>query len=148
MAKKSRAEANNNPVDSGPAESISGYFRRLFRENPKLLRSRSNDQLLRRWLEDHPGATEVPGTVKANLANVKSLLRRKGRKQRDRGQPGEQPQVAPAAVTRLKGKELEHLEERIDDCMTLARGLGPVELERVILSLRRARNEVVWKLGR
>src|SRR6476620_9101867 len=42
------------------AETISGYFRRLFEENPQWLEERSNQALLDRWLKDHPGETEVP----------------------------------------------------------------------------------------
>jgi hypothetical protein len=28
--------------------------------DPELLKSRGNEELLRRWLQDHPGHTEVP----------------------------------------------------------------------------------------
>jgi hypothetical protein len=44
-------------------ENVSGYFRRIFKENPNLLKERSNDELLRRWLADHPGHREVPQKV-------------------------------------------------------------------------------------
>src|SRR5687767_7953172 len=61
------------------SEGASAYFHRLFQENPRLLKGRSNEEVLRRWLQDHPGPTEVPKPVKVAMANVKSLLRKKGR---------------------------------------------------------------------
>src|SRR6266849_2253867 len=72
-------------------ESISGYFRKIFEENPKLLKGRSNEELLKRWLADHPGQKEVPEKVKNNLANVKSVLRKKKRKKGGRPPQAEQP---------------------------------------------------------
>ena len=78
--------------------------------------------LLQRWLKDHPGETEVPKKVKTNLANIKSVLRKKGRTAGRRS-------AAPAAGTEsisahgfaasktrgVKGvKGLEQLEEQID----------------------------------
>jgi hypothetical protein len=44
----------------GNGETVSGYFRKIFAENPGLLDSRSNDELLQCWLKDHPGEPEVP----------------------------------------------------------------------------------------
>jgi hypothetical protein len=132
-------------------ETVSGYFRKVFAENPGLLDSRSNDELLQRWLKDHPGKTEVPQNVKAGLQNVKGILRSKGRrKKREKEQPAGQEghglvaQPRPAA---RKPNELEQLEERIDDVLRFARDLEREELESVVSLLRRARNEVVWKLG-
>ena len=65
MAKK---KATNTNGQGG--ESISGYFRKVFAENPRWLDSRSNDQLFVRWLKDHPGEKEVPEKVRQNLSNV------------------------------------------------------------------------------
>src|SRR5579859_3932531 len=64
----------------GNGETPSGYFRRVFKENPQLLGSKSNNALFSRWLADHPGQTEVPKNVKGILFNIKSVLRKKGRK--------------------------------------------------------------------
>src|SRR3712207_840190 len=58
-------------------ESIQGYFRPIFKENPKLLRERSNEELYQRWLKDHPGETVVPERVKQGLSNLKTVLRKK-----------------------------------------------------------------------
>ena len=43
--------------------------------------------------------------------------------------------------------KLEQLEENIDECLTFAKNLDRTGLESVIHNLRRARNEVVWKLS-
>jgi hypothetical protein len=143
MAKaKGSSKANNG------AETVSGYFRRVFKENPRLLKTRSNDELLNAWLADHPGEKEVPQRVKQNLANVKSVLRKKGHK-RGRRPKEEQPQAVAMAHAPAKkpSRGLEHLEEQIDDCLTVAKQMGREGLEHVIRLLRQARNAVVWKLG-
>jgi hypothetical protein len=71
MAKTRGKTTNGTPapqadgVKARPGgETVSGYFRRIFKENPRLLKERSNDELLKRWLADHPGHKEVPQTVK------------------------------------------------------------------------------------
>ena len=132
------------------AETISGYFRRLFEENPKWLAERSNQVLIDRWLQDHPGETKVPENIRQNLANVKSVLRQKLRKK-----PGRPKKESQSVITtsvsmeppRKSARRLEALEEQIDECMVLAKELDREGLASVISLLRRARNEVVWKLG-
>jgi hypothetical protein len=129
-------------------ETVSGYFRKIFEENPKLLKSRSNEELLRRWLADHPGEKEVPERVKQGLSNVKSVMRKRGRK-RGRRPAATQNHTGEAAATptRRPARGLEQLEEQIDECLTAAKNLDREGLEHVIRLLRQARNEVVWKLG-
>ena len=156
MVKKAKSSANPGEKGSGPSiqqgrpaegESVSGYFRKVFEENPKLLNSRSNNELLKRWLIDHPGETEVPKNVKANLSNLKSVLRSKGRKKKAKAAastPGAKKVASPTLHAKSK---LELLEEQIDDCLTFARHLDREGLEDVILHLRKARNSVVWKMG-
>jgi hypothetical protein len=139
---------STSPAGSG--ETVSGYFRKVFAENPGLLDSRSNDELLQRWLKDHRGQTEVPRNVKVGLQNVKSLLRSKSRrrkKARAASATGTTAQVSQRAETGVKRNKLEALEERIDDTLTFARGPDDEGLRDVIGLLRRARNEVVWKMG-
>jgi hypothetical protein len=145
-----RANSGNGEA-GGPGqpgkESISGYFRRVFQENPKLLNERSNRALLQRWLSDHPGE-KVSGSVKAGLSNIKSVLRSKGRKSAARKSSAEHKSAgsaAPAAVRRPRG--LAPLEEAIDECLMMARATDREGLEVVIDLLRRARNQVVWKMG-
>jgi hypothetical protein len=148
MAKK-KVTDNGTPSDN-QGESISGYFRKVFAANPQWLDSRSNDAVLAQWLADHPGETEVPGKVKQNLSNIKSVLRKKGRKKRGRPKKESLPvQSAPVSTEtpRKPIKGLDALEEQIDDCLSYAKHLDREGLADVINLLRRARNGVVWKMG-
>jgi hypothetical protein len=145
------AKAARKTAASSDGESVTGYFRKLFRENRKLLKTRSNDEPLRRWLADHPGHSEVPHNVKIGMANAKSDLRKKLRK---RGRRPKDDSVVPGALAVKPPRpapttihKLELLEEQIDDCLTAAKGADRESLEGVIKLLRRARNEVVLKLG-
>ena len=91
-----------------------------------------------------------PKQVKQNLSNVKSVLRQAQRKKpgtpKKESRPAE-PTAAVAAAPRKGVRGLESLEEQIDECMTLAKNLDREGLSSVINLLRRARNEVVWKMG-
>src|SRR4051812_20451687 len=91
--KKAAAEvmSTNQGGRRGNGQSVGGYFRAIFTENPKLLDSRSNEEMLNRWLADHPGETQVPGRIKAILSNLKSVLRKKRRNKPGRKKSGEQP---------------------------------------------------------
>jgi hypothetical protein len=151
MPRKAKAAQAPAGQAKGNGETVSGYFRKVFAENPGLLDSRSNDELLQRWLKDHPGETEVPKNVKVGLQNVKSVLRSKGRRKKRKkeqltGQEGH-GLVAQPKPTGPKRSQLEQLEERIDDALMFARGLDEDGLHDIISHLRRARNEVVWKMG-
>jgi hypothetical protein len=142
------AKKRANNADAG-GESIRGYFNRILRENPKLLKGRSNAELLKRWQDDHKSPDEIPHSVKVGLQNAKSALRSGRRMRRARRDAqaarGGTPQAEPAAG-RLK-QPLEALEEQIDDCITAAKVLDREGLEHVIALLRHARNEVVWMTG-
>jgi hypothetical protein len=136
------------PKDNGE-ETVAGYFRRVFGENPKLLDTRSNDELLARWLADHPGEKVVPERVRQNLSNVKSVLRKSKRR---KGRLKQEREVAAGGAPRPKAPNrvtdsLSALEEQIDDALTLAKVIDREGLQSVITHLRRARNEVVWKQG-
>lgn len=150
MAKRGR------PKKAAPAEAngetTSGYFKRVFKENPQLLGVKSNEELFRRWLADHPDHAEVPGNVKGILFNIKSGLRKKRRRKRGRPKKVEPAATLAVAVTQPKPvkvavKGLEALEEQIDDALTLAKHMDREGLDGVIRMLRRARNTVVCKLG-
>jgi hypothetical protein len=147
MAKRAKQAAT-----AAGGETVSGYFRRVFAEQPGLLGSRSNDEILKRWLDDHPGHSDVPNNVKANLQNIKSVLRSK--KRRKKAKRAAAPAEAPNAAVmqqrpkpRRKPTSLERLEEEIDDCLTAARALDREALGEIIVHLRRARNLVVWQMG-
>ncbi len=159
MAKKAKppgedsdGNGRSTPAPDGGAskETTAGYFRKIFQENPKLLQERSNKKLLRRWLADHPGQTVVPKSVKANLANLKSVLRSKKRSRiaarTQKKQPlGQQHKVATVPTGDTK---LELLEHQIDECLILAKSMDRDALHSIITHLRQARNEVVWKIGK
>jgi hypothetical protein len=155
MAKKSKPAAA--PVPSPNAalgETVAGYFRRVFKKNPGWLKERSNDKLLQKWLADHPGEKAVPTTVKANLANLKSVLRSKKRKKVARVAEASEPAATPAATPPVKVArvptgitKLDALELQIDECLIAARHFDRAGLHDVIAMLRRARNAVVWKIG-
>ena len=64
-------------------------LREVFKENPKLLGTRSKDALLKRRLADHPGESEVPKSLQVRPQNVKSVLRSRGRRW-EKGRPKQQ----------------------------------------------------------
>ena len=82
VLEKINDQVNDSPPAKGERESIQGYFRKIFQENPKLLQTRSNEELLKRWLADHPGAGGVPYSVKIGLQNIKSVFRSRRRKRK------------------------------------------------------------------
>jgi hypothetical protein len=139
--------------------SVSGYFRGVFADRPEWLGEKSNDAILARYREDHniaPGG-EIDKKIKQNLANLKSVLRKQGRKKK-LGRPKKihatasgfgatAVAVAPAAVKKTPMGKLDTLEEAIDDCLTAAKSLDREGLHDIIVLLRRARNAVVWKIG-
>jgi hypothetical protein len=146
MAKKAAAKAE------APGESIQGYFKRVLKENPKLLQGRSNEEVLSRWKEDHPGQ-ELTNQIRVGLQNAKSGLRSKRRKRRAAKTENGQPEaatvhpLAKAAKPATSSHKVEVLEEQIDDCLSLAKHLDREGLADVIKLLRGARNKVVWAMG-
>src|SRR5207302_80313 len=89
---KTNGKKGENAASSADRETTSGYFRRILKENPKLLKKGSNPELFERWLKGHPGQKEVPNNVKAILHNLKSVLRKKRRQRR-----AEKAQATPVA---------------------------------------------------
>jgi hypothetical protein len=141
-----RAKANSNQT----GETLSGYFRRVFKKRPKLLHATSVQIVMDRYYADHPNDTEDPRRVKQVLYNVKSVLRSQERRHRANNiaalSPGtDVTAMRPSAVS--TANELEMLEEQIDECLALAKGLDRAMLDNVIQHLRRARNAVVLKQG-
>jgi hypothetical protein len=144
MAKKAAAKAE------AQGESVQGYFKRILKENPRLLKGRSNEELLNHWQADHPGE-KLSNSIKAGLQNAKSALRSKRRKRRAaKAQNGQQHAAGathPLAKPRNPPHKLAVLEEQIDDCLSLAKHLDREGLGDVIKLLRGARNKVVWTMG-
>ena len=131
--------AEQNGASEAKGEPTGGYFRRLFTENPKWLTASSNADVIQRWLADNLDVTEMPKNIKNNMANVKSLLRRKLHKKPGRKPRAEQAESASGQATRRSpgSQSLEMIEEQIDECLTLAKTLDREGLGEVIRLLRR-----------
>jgi hypothetical protein len=146
-----KGKKGENSASSADGETTSGYFRRIFKENPKLLKKGTNAELFERWLKDHPDHKEVPDNVKAIAHNLKSVLRKKRRQRRAEKAQATPVASAPTAlapvVSRKAGRGLEQLEAQIDDCLTSARSMDREGLGPIIELLRKARNEVIRHMG-
>jgi hypothetical protein len=146
MARKKSTTRQPNPT-ANAEESVAGYFRRIFAENPELLKRSSNAELFERWLADHPGHEEVPQNVKYSLSNIKSVLRSKRRRRKKTVEPVAPTMDTAESPVETGPSELEQLEVMIDDCLGQAKQLDRDGLADVIDHLRRARNTVVWQIG-
>lgn len=128
---------------SAKTGSSYSYFKQLFERHPEHLKAKKNAAIMAQYRSDHGLADDAPldKTVTNNLANLKSVMRKKLRiKARAAAKSSGKPMVKSS-------NRLEQLEEQIDDCLTFARNLDRTGLEEVIHLLRRARNKVVWKIG-
>lgn len=126
-------------------ESKAGWFRKVFTERPDWLDGKSNKEVRERWVKEHPPHTTMPADVQNAMGNVKSLMRRDVREEgRDKG--AKRGSVAHA-VEGPKLRGLPALEVSIDESIILASNLDRAGLENVIRLLRKARNEVVIKIG-
>ncbi|MBL8796486.1 MAG: hypothetical protein JNM56_21480 [Planctomycetia bacterium] len=141
--------SNNSAAAPEKGESTAAYWKRILLERPRLLNSRKSNEALREiWLKDHPGQDEVPANIMANLANVKTQLRnKKGNGKRAATVEVEEAPARQTAHSPAHQRGLKALEDRIDDCLMLAREMNQPQLENVIDRLRRARNEVVVQIG-
>jgi hypothetical protein len=130
-------------------ESPFPYFRKIFGENPQWLDQKSNEQVINRYKADHNmGADDiVEKRIKDAMANTKSQLRKAMRGPGKGKRRGKRKMAAIATGGNKTSATFVALELQIDDCLSLARHLDPTGLDSVIKHLRKARNEVVWKLG-
>jgi len=149
----SAEHASPEPANSPAGEmSPSAYFRKILKGNPKLLKKGENDKIYEMWLKDHSGHDRVPPNIKQLLSNVKSVMRKERKEHRAsrakaRKEATSNGTAVPAKPVRASVKNLEQLEEKLDDCLFLALESGKDELDSVIRHLRRARREVSLKLG-
>jgi hypothetical protein len=136
----------------GAGESISGYFRQLFRNNPDLLDHGKNDVILDQWKADHPGQA-VTDSVKNNMSNVKSNVRKefgkvkRRRRKGKRGTAGANGGAPAAPKVRTPIAHLERLEGAIDSCLSVARSQPNPNLEGAIKHLLTARRMITWEMG-
>jgi hypothetical protein len=128
-------------------ESMSAWFRTTFGERPDLVRKKgSNEEIEQLWRAAHPGR-DFSKRHRQAMANVKSALKKAGRKGKRRAQHAEGGGIVQAArpVRASAGGNLEHLEEAIDRCLSTARSLEDrdPDIHKVVRTLRLARNELV-----
>jgi hypothetical protein len=132
-------------------ESMSAYFRQVFGEKPEWLNQKSNDVVLARYRGDHGMNTEEPvhKSVKATMANMKSIMRKEARGGTNSSRPTSKSAGSAWTVPKAPSNPtLEDLEELIDECLVAAKSYDRAGLEHVIRHLRTARNQVVWKMGK
>jgi hypothetical protein len=156
MAKKKKSGGDNISPPEGrkpmahPApetETTSGFWKRILRANPQLLRQRSNEQLYEIYKKEH-GVDLVPTNAKQGLSNIKSQLRKEKKLGKRKAAVAAAAGAGEAAArpVRLSVKGLEALEEHIDDALGMAKTLDRTALEPVIQALRKARYEVILKM--
>jgi hypothetical protein len=128
--------------------SISGWFRKLYRDEPKWLSIRSNAEVIQRWEAEHPGQ-KFGKKEQQGLANVKSAEKKRQGIRKRRGRKaavavGAAPQVT-ATKPRTGVGDLEDLEVAIDRCLSRARHYEEREegMHAVVRHLRAARNDLV-----
>jgi len=130
--------------------SISSIFKDIYRADPSLLEPGTNDEIYKRY--QAKTGQEISDRIKAINTNLKSTLRKAyGVSKSAVGTPAARTATvvkAAAPAHHPAASRLEQLEENIDECLTFAKNLDRAALESVINNLRRARNEVVWKLSR
>src|SRR5262245_60800342 len=96
-------------------KSLGRYFRDQFTAHPRWLDLKTNEQIQAQYEKDHPGK-KMSKSVRANMANIKSVMRKEQRE-------GGRKAGAGSALS-----DLESLEIAVDACMTTARALDPVAL--------------------
>ena len=139
-------------------ESLRGYFIQLFRNNPDLVRNKSNAEVVQRWEKDHPGQKFSKSHQNA-LANAKTKVAKELGIRKRRGKRKRAAAVAVGAAPRPAGTPgrpagaghtLDSLELAIDRCLSTARSLEDrdADMPNVVRHLRAARNAVVWILGK
>src|SRR3954462_15285800 len=103
------------------APSFASVIRGYYEENPDWLRGPSNQALMDRYLEDHPGEEwtkkhqQGAANEKTKLRKKKGMVRRKRRKGGS-GDAGDSTAANESRVTRVRGSAgaLEQLELLID----------------------------------
>lgn len=143
MVKAKDNSDNSQPEAQTKKPSAMGWFREKFREHPRLLHTRNNEEIIRLWLEAHPDQTEMPRSIRNIMANVKSGLKRKLDKKKSPKSKRNENSNNQVLPVRANTDSLDLLEQQIDEALTTAKNLDRDRLAEVIKLLRRARNAVV-----
>ncbi len=134
-------------------EGKSTYFRKLYQEHPDWLGTKSNELAFSQYRTDNnlPPEAEIPQDIKVALSNAKMMERsitqnktKKAAKKAAAASPTAAKSSAPVAKVL---KNLDTLEESIDECITAARSIDREGLHSLIIHLLKARREVIWKMG-
>jgi hypothetical protein len=134
------------------APSFASVIRSYYEENPEWLDTASNQDLIERYLKDHPGE-EWSKRHQQGAANEKTKLRKKAgkvRRRRRKRSGGESENAAnESRVIRVRTPMgvLEQLELLIDDCLSVAAKQNNPALENTVKHLRVARRSVAWAMG-
>jgi hypothetical protein len=120
-------------------KSVGRYFRELFTSHPRWLDLKTNELVQAQYEKDHPGK-KMTKSVRANMANIKSVMRKEQRE-------GGRKKGAGVANADWGLNTPEGLEIAIDQCLSAARALDPAGLDPVIRALRRARYELALQMG-
>jgi hypothetical protein len=129
------------PRKKSKKPSLRSYFKTHFDAHPEWLELKDNSGPLGQWQTDHPGQP-VTAKIKANLASLKSKMRadlRGGSLRKAAPKTAAAVSVAPSAAV----EGLEALEQMIDGCLAVARGMGVDRLGPVIKHLRIALAHIV-----
>lgn len=153
---RKKAEDGDAPMDEAPGgdggekKSVRAYWKSLLNAHPAWLFQRSNTKLYEQYLLDHPDETEVPVKARQGLSTIKTQMRNehKARKKERKAAEGTVPTPTTPKKAGRAGQALEELEGRIDDLLAETRALGQEGLERVIASLRTARNALIVMLDK
>ena len=135
------------PRTKAPGESLSAKLKRLFRADTELLRTRDYDGLKAAWEKGNPGKP-FSEKLRQIAANIKSRLRKElGMRKRGRKRKMHASANGVAGPKPVRPALLVPLEEHVDECLMLARGVGREQLGDVIRYLKRARNLLIVMIG-
>jgi hypothetical protein len=138
-----------NTTEGVKDKSTAAYWKRILEGHPELVDEQgSNQKLEQLWLADHPGQTAMPKTIRQNLANIKSTIRRKRREEEEEKASARRKEnkAANGVGGRPSARRsYEALELELDECLAQARVIDKDGLEKVIQHLRAARNELIRK---
>lgn len=128
---------------AGKQKAFSAYraFREYFRNQPELLKERDNSKVVDMFKRDYP---KVPWDIRAQqaLANAKNY-ERKGAKKRKKQMAKVQRALSTPQVLSGAKSQLNVLEDRIDDCLAMAKEIDRDGLHSIVKHLHRARNDLV-----
>lgn len=128
-------------------KSLAAVFKQYYAEHPEWLEGDGNAKAVAQFEQDHPGR-QANSQVRQAMYNVKSALKKgeTGASTKAHKKTSSREMMAAVHRTTRANEPLSLLEEQIDDCMSLAKLIGKERMQNVLISLHRARNEVVVML--